>query len=140
MGVTATVNALRNWVLLLSYDYVLKFDWYCQLSGSRSNSLNSQKLPGRFSYRPGNEASLVVGCCYVDAHFKLCTTDLDQQVEADPSLLEKYLRGEESPRSHIHGGEEGPGPHIHSHSSYSSVVITRRPDGVRALSGIFHSS
>lgn len=85
-------------------------------------------------------ACLVVGCCYVDARFQLCTTDLDQQVEADPSLLEKYLRGEESPRSHIHGGQESPGPHIHSHSSYSSVVITRRPDGVRALAGIFHSS
>lgn len=85
-------------------------------------------------------ACLVVGCCYVDACFQLCTTDLDQQVEADPSLLEKYLRGEESPRSHIHGGQESPGPHIHPHSSYSSVVITRRPDGVRALAGIFHSS
>ena len=46
-------NALRNWVLLLSCDYVLKFDWYCQLSGSGSNSLNSQKLPGRFSYGLG---------------------------------------------------------------------------------------
>ena len=43
-------NALHNCVLLLSCDYVLKFDWYCQLSGSRSNSLNSRKLPGRFSY------------------------------------------------------------------------------------------
>ena len=30
--------------LLLSCDYVLKFDWYCQLSGSGSNSLNSRKL------------------------------------------------------------------------------------------------
>ena len=46
-------------------------------------------------------------------------TDLDQQVEADPSLLDEYLRGEEHPR-----------PPVHSHSSYSSVVITRRPDGV----------
>ena len=41
------------WVLLLSCDYVLKFDWYCQLSGSRSNSLNSWKFPGRFSYGLG---------------------------------------------------------------------------------------
>ena len=39
--------------LLLSCDYVLKFDWYCQLSGSGSNSLNSRKLPGRFSYGLG---------------------------------------------------------------------------------------
>ena len=31
----------------------MKFDWYCQLSGSRSNSLNLQKLPGRFSYGLG---------------------------------------------------------------------------------------
>ena len=46
-------NALRNWVLLLSCDYVLKFDWCCQLSGSGSNSLNSRKLPGRFSYGLG---------------------------------------------------------------------------------------
>ena len=50
MGMTA---ALRNWVLLLSCDYVLKFDWYCQLSGSGSNSLNSRKFPGRFSYGLG---------------------------------------------------------------------------------------
>jgi len=46
-------NALRNWVLLLSCDCVLKFDWYCRLSGSESNSLNSRKLPGCFSYRLG---------------------------------------------------------------------------------------
>ena len=46
-------NALRSWVLLLSCDYVLKYDWYCQLSGSGSNSLNSWKLPDRFSYGLG---------------------------------------------------------------------------------------
>ena len=46
-------NAWCNWVLLLSCDNILKFDWHCQLSGSRSNSLNSQKLPGRFSYGLG---------------------------------------------------------------------------------------
>lgn len=52
-------------------------------------------------------------------------TDLDQQVEADPSLLDEYLRGEEHPR-----------PPVHSHSSYSSVVITRRPDGVGIISAV----
>ena len=46
-------NALQSWVLLLSCDYILKFDWYCQLSGSGSNSLNSWKLLGRFSYGLG---------------------------------------------------------------------------------------
>ena len=52
-------------------------------------------------------------------------TDLDQQVEADPSLLDEYLHGEEHPR-----------PPVHSHSSYSSVVITRRPDGVGIISAV----
>ena len=46
-------NALCNWVLLLSCDYILKYNWYCQLSGSGSNRLNSRKLPGRFSYGLG---------------------------------------------------------------------------------------
>jgi len=50
-------NAWISWVLLWSCDNVLKFDWYCQLSGSGSNSLNSQKLPGRFSYGLGKEAT-----------------------------------------------------------------------------------
>jgi len=39
--------------LLLSRDYVLKFDWYYQLSGSGTNSLNSRNLPGHFSYDVG---------------------------------------------------------------------------------------
>ena len=43
MGVTAMVQC----------DYILKFDWYCQLSGSGSNHLNLWKLPGRFSYGLG---------------------------------------------------------------------------------------
>jgi len=46
-------NAWCNWVLLLSCDTVLKFDWYCWLSGSRSNSLNSWKLPDPFSFGLG---------------------------------------------------------------------------------------
>jgi len=29
---------VHNWVLLLSCDYVLKFDWYCQLSGRGSTA------------------------------------------------------------------------------------------------------
>ena len=46
-------------ISLLSCDNVLKFDWYlyCQRSGSRNNSLNSQKFPVHSSYglgmRPG---------------------------------------------------------------------------------------
>ena len=51
------LNAWRNLVLLLSCDNVLKFDWYYQLSGSGSNSLNSQKLPGHFSYGLGTRLS-----------------------------------------------------------------------------------
>ena len=39
--------------LLLSCDNVLKSDWYCQFSGSGSNSLNSHKLPGHFYYGLG---------------------------------------------------------------------------------------
>ena len=35
------------------YFKLLKFDWYCQLSGSRSNSLNLCKLSGSFSYNLG---------------------------------------------------------------------------------------
>jgi len=54
-------NALRrNRVLLLSCDCVLKFDWYCQLSGSGSNSLNSRKLPGHFSYSLGTRLEYCV--------------------------------------------------------------------------------
>jgi len=44
---TATIQCMTQ---LLSCDNILKFDWYCQLSGSGSNSLNSQKLPGHCSY------------------------------------------------------------------------------------------
>ena len=50
---TATVPCITQWVLLLSCDNVLKFDWYCQISGSGSNSLNSWNLSGRFSYNLG---------------------------------------------------------------------------------------
>ena len=39
--------------LLWSHDNVIKFDLYCQLSGSKSNSLNLWKLPGHFSYSLG---------------------------------------------------------------------------------------
>ena len=58
-GMGVSFNVWCNWILLLSCDNVLKFDWCYQLSGSRSthSSLNSQKLPGCFSYslgtRPG---------------------------------------------------------------------------------------
>ena len=53
MGVTATVPCIMQWVLLLSCDNLLKFDWYCQISGSRSNSLNSWNMSGHFSYSLG---------------------------------------------------------------------------------------
>ena len=42
-------------LLQLSCDYVLKFDWYCQLSGSGSNSA---EVARPFLLRPGNEASI----------------------------------------------------------------------------------
>ena len=60
MGVTATVQRMTQFGLLLSCDSELKSDWDFQLSGSGSNSLNWRKLPGRFSLpkRPGNEARL----------------------------------------------------------------------------------
>jgi len=51
-------SAWRNWVLLLSRDNVKKYDWYCQLSGSRSNSMNSWKLPGHFSYGLGTRLAM----------------------------------------------------------------------------------
>jgi len=53
VGVTVTVQCMMQFGLLLSCDNVLKFDWYCQLSGSGSNSLNSWKLQGCFSYSLG---------------------------------------------------------------------------------------
>ena len=58
MGVTATVQCMTQFGLLLSCDSELKSDWDFQLSGSGGNSLNWRKLPGRFSLpkRPGNEA------------------------------------------------------------------------------------
>jgi len=46
-----------TWVLLWSHDNIIKFDLYCQLSGSRSNSLNSWKLPGHFPYGLGTRLS-----------------------------------------------------------------------------------
>ena len=60
MGVTVTFQRMTQFGLLLSCDSDLKSDWVFQLSGSGSNSLNSRKLPGRFSLpkRPGNEARM----------------------------------------------------------------------------------
>ena len=40
----STHDAMRFTVVML------KCDWYCLFSGSRSNSLNSCKFPGRFPY------------------------------------------------------------------------------------------
>ena len=50
--VTTKANKLVSWskACLLSCDNVMKSEWYCQLSGSGSNTLNLCKLPGRFSY------------------------------------------------------------------------------------------
>ena len=53
MGVTATVQCMTQFSLLLSCDSDLKSDWDFQLSGSGSNSLNWRKLPGRFSLPKG---------------------------------------------------------------------------------------
>jgi len=50
VGVTELFQRMIQLLLLLSCDDVLKFNWSCQHSGSRSNILSSQKLPGRFSY------------------------------------------------------------------------------------------
>jgi len=52
-GCNCVISTRHNRVLLLSCDNVLKFDWYSQLSGSGSISLNLLKLPGRFSYSLG---------------------------------------------------------------------------------------
>jgi len=55
----------------LSCDYVLKFDWYCQLSGSGSNSLNSRKLPGRFFYGLGTRlVCLLLLFVYLGLHWR----------------------------------------------------------------------
>jgi len=40
MGVTATFQAMTQLLITLSDDGILTFDWSCQLSGSKSNSLN----------------------------------------------------------------------------------------------------
>ena len=53
ISVPITIQIWCNWVLLLSCDDVLKFDWYCQLSGSGNNSFSSWKLPDCFSYGLG---------------------------------------------------------------------------------------
>ena len=53
-------HSLHNWVLLVSCDYVLKFDWYCQFSGSGSNSLN---LSGHFSYGLGTRLECWLSGC-----------------------------------------------------------------------------
>ena len=66
-------NALCNWVLLLSCDYILKFDWYCQLPGSGSNSLNSQKLPGHFSYGLGTRLHTARKECNMCCRWTVCT-------------------------------------------------------------------
>ena len=50
MGMTVIFQRTIQLLLLLSCDDVLKFNWSCQHSGSRSNILSLQKLPGRFSY------------------------------------------------------------------------------------------
>ena len=41
MGVTATFECMMQFGILLSCNSVLISDWFCQLSGSGSNSLNS---------------------------------------------------------------------------------------------------
>jgi len=41
-----TIWFYRPGLPVLSYDNILKFDWHCQLSGSRNNSMKLCKLPG----------------------------------------------------------------------------------------------
>jgi len=50
MGVTATFQAMTQLLTPLSDDGILTFDWSCQLSGSKSNSMNLHKLLDRFSW------------------------------------------------------------------------------------------
>ena len=51
----------------------------------------------------------------------LCSPDLDERIRRDPQLLDEYLKEEEGPQNPSKS---------HFHSSFSSVVITTRPDGV----------
>ena len=59
---TFPLHSMTQLDLLLSCDNVLKCDWYCQFSGSGSNSLKSRKLPGHFSYDMGTRLGM---CLYV---------------------------------------------------------------------------
>ena len=58
------LNSWRNRILVLSCDNVLKFDWYCQFSGSGSNSLNSRKLPGGFCHGLGTRLARTLRYAY----------------------------------------------------------------------------
>jgi len=49
-------------VLLLTCNNALKFDWYCKLSGSESNSLNLWEIPDRFSYSLETKANIKHTC------------------------------------------------------------------------------
>lgn len=51
-------------------------------------------------------------------------------MEADPSFLDRYLKGEES-REQGHASPSQ--PQSRSQSSYSSVVTMWKPDGVRTV-------
>ena len=54
------------------------------------------------------------------AFFVNTAPDLDEKVRRDPRLLDRYLEDNVETKSSS--------PHFHS--SYSSVTITTRPDGV----------
>jgi len=61
MGVTAMLQCMMQ----LSFTIVMwrsDFNWYCQLSGSRSNSLNLCKLQGHFSYGLGTRLQVWMPC------------------------------------------------------------------------------
>ena len=70
-------------------------------------------------------------CVYVLFFVLFCMfalfSDLDSQLQNNPSLLDEVL-GQGSPSNHDP-------PRMEHYHSYSSVVVTRRPDGVSVLHG-----
>ena len=64
--------------------------------------------------------------CSAFGVYKVCSCialfpDLDSLVQSDPSLLDEVLQQKSTERE---------SPHMKHYHSYSSVVVTRRPDGV----------
>lgn len=77
---------------------------------------------------PGSGTSRLDEGNYLPAFgvYKVCSCialfpDLDSLVQSDPSLLDEVLQQKSTERE---------SPHMKHYHSYSSVVVTRRPDGV----------